>query len=531
MVAPKEPSQAYLRLFNGVNDSVSYKVNYGCPNGVNILPALGYGDIQLQAKTVEGGEVPVSVVKSKNKEETIVGVYKLQIEPQQQYCILVLPNYDRTAETVYLYNETSQEIESVVEAEEIIEKTAEARVINMSYSSTSVKTGIDEVIASGLPQLSISPYSVITACESQTSDEVIFDTNGESDTTLMSFEVLRKYSFVQIDSADKKGFKKIPVPPVLKTIETNDTAYVRVINAYWQEPSINLSVGMRNVLDTIEVGKYLAKQLEFGELGALAIPKTGRVPFTLFTSTQPAHLLYSAIGQFDANKDYLVIIHADENGKPKIAVVEENDEDQAVEFLEEGVFAQIISTSSEAESINLTLSDSDGVFLDNVKIQQGGGISVVVPIGDLNIQANSKNLNVTTRADNRLLVVISKSGRDLEMFEYQYWKMNFGSDYYTRRFINATEDIEELYIREREWEDTKDPPSAPIVQLRQGEISEPELVNRENRRAFFMYDAIDSKEEVGVVRDLIFSFNKAYTVILGGSREGTGCYLILVQEY
>ncbi len=536
MVPPKEPTQAYLRLFNGMNNSAKYRVNYGCPNGKNILPALGYGDIQLQAKTIEGGEVPISIIKTKKNEDTVVGVYKLQLEPQMQYCILVIPNYDKSAEEIFIYNELSEEIEAVFPAEEIIEKTAEARIINMSYVPTDVKTGVDEIVAQSLKPLVMSPYSLVTACESQTSDELIFDANGDSDTTMISFEVLRRYSFVQIDSADVKGFKQITVPPVSKIQETNDLCYVRVINAYWKEESMTLSMGMRNTPDGIKTGLYLASRLPFGELGETNIIHTGRIPLTLFTATQPAHLEYTAVGEFEANKSYLLIIHADEYGNPQIAVIEDDEEDGDITFLEEGVFAQFVSTATDIEKVILNLVGNGENILVDSEIPQSSSVATILPVGDINIQADGISMNLTTEKGKRLLIVISGSGSDLKMYDFQYEKLHSGSDFYSRRFINATNDIDEIFIRTKEWNERgKDDPQNPIAYAVQGGESIVEEIMMDNKQAFFVYDAVDNPKESASIKDLIFSFNKAYSIVIGGQaavkEDDPGYFVVIVQEY
>lgn len=538
-VPTRYDNQAYLRIFSGMNDSAKYSVRHGCPNGTSLLDPVGYGDIQLSPETVGSGELPISVIRQVGDKTSVIGTYNLVLDDRGDYCVLILPNYDKTEPEVFLYDEGSAEIEAVFPPDPIIEKIASVRVINMSEYPVSVTGGFGENIAPGLESLAVSDFSDVTACESQTSDELYFETEGTIDTVLTSFEVMQNYTFVSLDSADVPAGIKLRIPPSPEKPENFDSVRVRVINGISDQSSVTLSMGTRNTESGVLTGEYLARKIEFGKMTEEKAFAPGRAPLTLFTDTRPAKLLYSAYTEFEKGKDYLIIIRSDEDDNPELAVIESEETSKPVDFAAEGVFVQFASVASEIENISLELESEGLPVLNETTIPPSGVIATIVPEGQLTVKAAGKTHTVDCEIGKRLLLVAAGKADDITLFDINSSPMLTGSDFYTRRFVNATNDIETLVIRERNW--PKDWNSGPPVFgiVDKYDVSWNSEVKLENKKTFYFFDGGDVKEESCVISDLIFSFGKAYTIILAGEydpdseeeKKDNGYYLTIIQEY
>jgi hypothetical protein len=538
-MVPPDDNEAYLRIFSGMNDSAKYSVRYGCPNGASLLSPVGYGDIQIQAKTVIAGLIPVSVIRTVGSDNEVVGVYELNLEALGQYCLLVLPDYDKSGPVVYLYDEQTAEIESVIPANFITEQTSSIRVINMSSEPVSVQTDFAETIASGLQANSISDFANVTACASQTKDVLYFDTAGEIDTNETSLEVLERYTFVNLDSADVTAYKQLQIPPSLdRTKLLGDSVRIRVINGISEYGSLTLSMGTRNGGDIITTGDYLCNTLPYGEYTQENIFAPGRAPLTLFTSTQPAKLIYAANTEFKPDKDYIIIITKDSEGEPALTIIESEDTSQDVTFMQEGVFAQFVSTASGIGNINLDLTSGGKTLLAGGTISPGSIVATIVPEGELNVDASGTTYSVTADKEKRLLVVIAGDEDGLDIFDINTAPLQTGDQFYTRRFVNATNDIENMVVRELAWTDPEEVngPSIYGTALKY-EVSNISEVTLENKKTFFFFDGLTDMDHKSKISDLIFSFNKAYTIILGGEYDSKseldskGYFLTIVQEY
>jgi hypothetical protein len=324
LINPENGNEAMIRLFNGVPDSsVSYSVNFGCPNGAVLLTQQKYGKVSSKFENIRSGEIPVSILKHKNNETTIIGVYKLNIKAKGQYCLIILPYND--IEVVYLYDELSKGDNPMSPAELLIEKEADIRILNFSSESFNVKTGQDEVIVDNLESRKASDYIKIKACDSQNSDFVIFSSNSVNYTDTVSFEVLGVYNYLIADTKDKAGGQIIRIPPLYFPTKSQDEATIRVIHTAWNRSGITLSMGLRNTTQGVKTGERLVEDLQYGKISAPINVPAGYAPLTSFTATEPARLLESAIGEFVKGKSYLVIVASTPEGYDKIYIVEDSD--------------------------------------------------------------------------------------------------------------------------------------------------------------------------------------------------------------
>ena len=530
MITPRNPTDAYIRLFNGVNDSTKYLVKKGCSNGTTLLSSLSYGDIQLQAKTVFAGIVPVSIIKQYKDRDSIIGVYSLPIERLGQYTIMILPSHDKQSQDIYLYDELTQEIEAIQPVEEVLDKYAETRIINISYANISVRTGSDEIVTDNLAPLTISDYTAISACISQTSDLILFESEGEVDTNAISLGVLEQYTYVNIDSADIRAYTQVLVPPLELDFNLGDNCLVQVVNGYWKENSSSVYMGLREVNSGLITGEAIAKSLPFGELSTYYTCPSGRAPLSLFSATQPAHLLYNCITELEAGESYILLIHADENGNPKLALINERNYSTAVTFLEEGIYTNIVSVVTNTPETSVTISANGETIISDCTIPQSNSITTVLPVGSIDIIANNMTKTIISEDGKRLLVILSGSLGNEEIFNLSYPGMETGSDFYSRRFFNASNDVATIYIREDQWEDEDDDSPQIHAEIDRGTVSYPSNITLEAKKSFFIFDDPIIFEPVAQINDLIFSFNKSYTIIIAGDVDN-GYFGSILQEY
>lgn len=526
LINPENDNDAMLRLFNGNPDStVSYSVRYGCPNGNSIITQQYYGIVSTKFTAIRSGEIPVSILKHQNNETTIIGVYKLDLKAQKQYCLIVLPYND--TQIVYLYDELSKADNAMAPAELLIEKEAQIRILNFSDENYTIKTGQEEVVVDNIAPRSISNSVKVKACDSQNSDYLIFSGNNGTDTLIASFEVMGKYNCIIADNKDTPGFKKILIPPLYFPAKNQDEATIRVVHTAWKRSGITLSMGLRNTSQGTKTGERLAEDLQYGEISLPINIPAGFAPLTSFSATEPAQLLESAFGKFEAGKSYIVVVGSTKEGYDKIYIIEESEELKDITPLKTGVFTQIVAAAAGVDNINFNLS-VDGIdYLKDIILPASGIAATVIPEGEATI--NSAGVVHTTNASgyNRLLLVVSGDRSKLNIFDVNSTPMYTGNNFYRRRFLNAVYSVPEVAVKE----DKDYPPNlAPVIATSAyGKVSDISIVWLDSRKSFRFFETVEYKQ-IFKSGDLSFSFNKSYSIIFAGSAP-TGYSVIIVQEF
>jgi hypothetical protein len=526
LINPENDNDAMLRLLNGNPDSsISYSVRYGCPNGESIITRQNFGVISSKFATIRSGEIPVSILKHQNNETTIIGVYKLNMKAKGQYCLIILPYNDH--QIVYLYDELSKADNAMVPAELLIEKTAKIRIMNFSADNYTVKTGQDEVIVDNLNSHKISDYIDIKACDSQNSDYIIFSGASIIDSIPVSFEVMGIYNCIIADSSSKPGYKKILIPPLYFPTKNQDEATVRVVNTAWKRGGITLSMGLRNTAQGIKTGERLAVDLQYGEVSSPKNVPAGYAPLTSFTATEPAKLLESAIGKFDAGKSYIIVLGSSPEGYDRIYITEDADESKDLVQLKTGVFTQIVAATAGVDNVKIDLFVDGTQYLKDVTIPASGVIATVLPVGEATISSGGVTNTTNGVYYNRLLFVVSGDRNKLDIFNVNSAPLYPDNRFYRRRFLNTVYTIPEVAVKE----DKDNPPNLArvIATTAYGVVSDVSVVGQESRKSYRFFDTSQNKE-IFKSGDLSFSYNKSYSIIFAGSAP-TGYSVIIVQEF
>ncbi len=524
LINPENDNDAMVRLLNGNPDSsVSYSVRYGCPNGASLITQQYYGIVSTKFATIRSGEIAVSFLKHQNNETTIIGVYKLNMKAKGQYCLIILP-YNHS-QIIYQYDELSKGDNAMTPAELLVEKEADIRILNFSSDKYTVKTGADEVIVDNLDSEKISDYIKIKACESQNSDYIIFSGATLTDSIIASFEVMGTYNCIIADSKDTPGYKKILVPPLYFPTKNQGEATVRVVHTAWNRTGITLSMGLRNTAQGTKTGERLAEDLQYGEISLPINIPAGFAPLTSFTATEPAQLLESALGKFEAGKSYLVVLSSSPiHGYDKIYIIEDSDVSKDLTPQRTGVFTQVVAATAGVDNVKVDLFVNGIQYLKDITIPASGIIATVIPDGTLTLSSAGVVHTTDATASNRLLLVVSGDRSKIDIFDVNTTPLYPSNNFYRRRFLNAVYSIPEVAVRE-----ANAPPDIISYSTSYGKVSDISLVWLESRKSFRFFDASQNKE-IFKSGDLSFSFNKSYSIIFAGSAP-TGYSVIIVQEF
>jgi len=525
-ITPAKETDAMIRLFNGVNDSLTtYSARLGCPSGSIIASAKKYGEVMLKPYIIRSGEIPISIIKSKASKDSIVGVYKVKISAQGQYTIMILPILNSNKEEVYILDELGKNSNALVLANPIIEKTADIRIINLSKESFSVKTASEEPIATSLQSNHISNYTTVSACDAQTIDQIIFNSTNKSDTLKASFSVLEKYTAIVIDSSHKSPYKQILAEPYYLDNLLGNNSVVRVVNGVYDHKSTTVSLGSRNTSNGIKKGEPLADKLSFGKISQPVVIPSGKAPISIWTSTEPAKLLFTGLDEFKPGKSYILCILTIEEGKYSATLIEENDYAQKISFVEEGVFVQVAHAADDVDNLNIDFEYDGNNIINDITIPPTGNFATIMPIGSIKITLNGESKTITTKKGERTLIIVGGTKNKIELFTITANPFFGGKGFYARRFINTASDIDNVQITEEK--ETTDKPATIIADINKNNYSAISHVFLENRKSFWFFN---NKKEIYVAGDLSFSYGKAYSILFTGSNKN-GYKVLIMQEF
>lgn len=521
---PPRTLEAYIKFFNAYPDSsANYYFRLGCPNGEIKIPSQSYKN-QSPNTPIRSGNVAMTLLRSDFNGENIVALYEFNFQKAAQY-LLILHDDGSGKEELSIIEQSDKSTTAFKPTKILNDRNAHIRIINLSNSTVSVNKKPDNTNLGVFEPYSISSYKDISACGTLTKDifEIINPLTQEilaTDST--SLEVLQYYSILIFDS-DNPQRNKIhisqPLPPISK--ESNDIS-IRVFSAFKANFGLNISLGARyvnNAPNNYLTGEILASNLLYFKSSNISILKSGVLPITVFSSSQPTNYITSGLFETSSGKDYLLIVSSNEFNQPKLTLIEEREENKQIQFLSEGVFIQIVNAIPKFNSLSI----STGNILQSAVLTYSVSLATILPTGSNSISFSNKSINLDIDNNQRILLVATGDANNIEILNFINPSMGATSFDYRRRFINASKDYPTISISE----DTTKPPL--IDYLEYGKASPIITLNKERKVSLFFLNSANNKN-LFRIDDLLQVIGTNYTFIFT-AKVGVDTTVIVQQEY
>lgn len=524
---PENSVDAYIKLFNAFPDSTTrFSLRFGCPSGETLVSMLDYR-MSSQQVIIRSGTVPVTLVQHEGPDEYIIGLYSLDLARKGQYLLIINMDANKNPELLML-DQANITTSALTKPQIIQDRLASVRLVNLSNSGfTFKKLPEEELIPSAAPEY-ISSFRQVDACGSRYKDQ--FAAVDMSASTIyskdsISLEVLQKYTVVVYDSGSGVANSMIIAGPNTLFNTAGYNSIVRIINASSAQNAITVSLGARRYDSSASKylsGETIATKLRYGKISQAVMIPSGPAPLTVFTAFEPSSLLYCTLAQFQSDKSYLVILTNDAQGKIKMTVIDEDDADKSVEYLEQGVFTQVVHAVAGLKFVDVTL----GSILNKARIYYGSSIATVAPAGSNSININDKSADITAQADSRAMIVATAAGGSIEVHPLIYPPMGAESSNMKRKFLNFFNESKFITITE----DPKDTAKAPIAERIEYSKDVPvETLILERRISLYFLDS-DSRAVLKRLDDVLQPFGTNYSFILTG-KSGADTTVIVQQEF
>lgn len=520
-------NEAYIKMFNANPDStVSYSMNLGCPNGTSLASYLYYRKVSLM-QVVRSGEVPLSIIKKRGDQDSLVGLFAFNFAQRGQYTIIIKSN-SIGAEEILLLDDLNGSTNPLSAPTMINERFSEVRTLNFSSEPISLNKVPGDEITNGLIPYFAEKYTKISACESLYKDTLEVHIGSDlSAKTNTSFAVLEKYTVAVFDSAQKKGAKIIIADPVSLTVDQGNKAVIRVINGNYLQNGISVSIGARAVPNAkgedaergFRAGDPLASRQLFGTISGATLVEPGILPIAVFTSTEPAKLITTARLNIEAGKQYLLVMYSKESGEQLVSLIEDSKENSLIENEPAGVFVQAIHGTAGKDFVSVNFP---GLF-SNAKLNYTGSLATIVEAGTTQVQIDGITHTINATPQDRVLLISSGTKDEQEIFDITSPPLLSGSNHYIRRYINASKDTPKLNVKSND--------SLVIM----GDIpyktrSSFEKMYQEKKFSLYFENA-ESGEDLVRIDDLLLTYLKTFSIIFVGNKNLGGYSVIIQQEY
>lgn len=526
---PKNTIHTYLKVINAYPDStISFSVIEGCPNGYPVFANMGYRSVSAQ-KELRAGAYPVTITKNVGDQVEVLGLFDLVLKNDLQYLIIISEGNEGEV-VISLLDETNAEETALTRPNQIYEKSAFIRTINLSSEEVNISKMPNVMITSSLQPLSISDYDNIEACTSLSTDSISVEFMGfVSAVNALSIDVNKKYTLLVSDDGDKVAATSVVIPQAMVDYPYNDKALVRVINLANKDKEYNLSIGGRYTEgeNSSTAGENIAQRCKFAKLSHIYPIKISsgdyRIPLTLFENSSPSKLVSSLSYKFEAGKSYLAIIHKDKNDKVVLYLVEDEEVAKPVNPLPAEQFFRLINIVHNKKPIEVSL---DGV-LSNAKVEYLRSLSSVARIGENKISINGQEHYFTSNKDQRdILIALGnndlekviklKSDTDEEVTVQQKAKF---------RFMHLADGASTLMISKgTKHGDTLN------MDLKHEQLSPYYTEHRANSFSFYIYNRDEGDKLILKAEEIKIVEGKQYTIIICGNKN-VGYKVFIVQEY
>jgi hypothetical protein len=529
-----KPDFTYLKMINTIPKlNRTYSLRLGCPNGDALATGIKYKQISTQAE-VPSGFTTVSLIRTEDLKTEIVGLFNLQLKEKKQYMIVILPDASN-GEEIFLMDESSEEFHPLLPLIKETKLETTIRAINLSetdvdfikYPDTTFSNGIFE----SLQSKSLGNYINVFACGGQTPDNLACIVNGDTSSKILtSLNVSEKYTLIAFDSADAKAKTLVLAGPT--RIKSDTKSLVRVVNASRQHPQIIVSMASRDFNpysasdDSLgyRSGELLSDKTSYGKISSPKLIEPGKnLPVTIFTTTEPANLVFITTMDMVAGGRYLILVTDDySTGKTLVYLIEENDVLlNNLKPYQEGVLIQFVNLVPGIKHMNLSVNS----VLKQAKMNYGASLTTVVAEGNQKMNVNGKDSSFNAIAGKRYLFIFSGDETLLDILPFEYQPFEVSTAFYQRRFINASKEIEFISIKENKE-------SSPVVieRIAYGKSSAVQKITLDRNLSLFFVNS-NTDKALYRVDDMPFPFGKNYTIIFGGRSKDKSYSVVVQQEY
>jgi len=529
-----DTTKCYISMIN-INSEAEYRYSLvvGCPNGVTAFPAIAYMNRSVEL-AVNSGNYPVSIIRlDKDNNRTSLGLFDLQLKPMADYLFVVMGN---NPDQIKLINRRDDGPGAMTSINTISSTIAKIRTINFSASGISATKEPDNNFLPSLASMKISDYNDVTACSSDDLDSIVVKVNSKyASHSELGLVVNFKYSLLVFDSAGKAANRSMTIPNLQNVNYPANHAAIRVVHSAEGVDAFSMSLGARDDMNSsagYKAGEQLATNIMYGKVGTQVFALSGRAPISIFSATSPQKLIGSFIGRFEAGKNYLVVVTGKDEDELKVSIINEDEVNGNIKYLDEGIYSQIAHFVPERDTIRIKVDN----VLTNAKIFYSNSMATVLPLGSVSMSSEGANYTFTTQKDYRDLLVVAGSKESPEIKHVHTIRMAYNDGLYNRRVFNAAKDMPLVTVYDVDY--TNDSNASPIVvDLPYGKASDPQSVYLERKFSYYFYDKING-ELFKQVNDIAMAFGKNYTIVFGGNNKvisnDTKQYnysILLIQEY
>ncbi|MDX9791022.1 MAG: hypothetical protein RBT61_09360, partial [Candidatus Kapabacteria bacterium] len=424
---PENDYECLVKFMNAYPDTnIRFSIRAGCPGGDVLFSQNNYKQYSINPITVRSGQFNFSVIKSVTTIEGIehipLNLYSVDFQARGQYVIIAHED-DNGNPTVSILDENDLSENGFKAAEVVPVRTTEIRTINLSESNLNLTMKDGTIIDDNVAPVSIDNYMTIEACKSSTLDSIeIFADNVFKSEITKSLEVLSRYTIVVFDSADVKAGNSVLVEPLKLNVHTEGKALIRVINTLSDYDGINVSIGARKeenreeYLTGFSSGIVLARRLESAMTGQPVVINPGPAPISVFTSDEPSRLLVASNTTLEENKSYLVIVTKDATGNIKLLMIEEEEENTAIEYIKPGVFFQLVNATSDNSSLKVSIkSEQTGTdILSDADLHVTNSLATVIDQNNQTIIVNGMDFLTSATNNERVMMGVGGTAESLE---------------------------------------------------------------------------------------------------------------------
>ncbi|HRP01756.1 MAG TPA: hypothetical protein PLE30_03815 [Candidatus Kapabacteria bacterium] len=544
---PESPTQSLVKFLNAFPDTnFRYLLKFGCPSGDVLISQQSYMQYNLNPMIIESGKMSISLIKvptNNASQESFVNLYDLDINTKSQY-VLILTKVDGK-EKLLLLDENNQEVNAINEMPINSDRNTGLRVVNLSSETIDIdKYGDNSPIAQSIPSNYIDAYKNVTVCNSLAYDTLAVSYGGtESTKNSISFKVNTNYTYIVFDSLSQKASESILVENTTANLTSNN-ALLRVVNAGKFDYQLTVALGAKyeekseSYPFAYSSGTLLSSKQEFGSISNPVKISKGIIPINIFTSTEPARLIYSTRAEIDANKNYLIVITTDINNNIKVILIDESAENTQVKYLEEGIFVQLVNGIKSTDNMKVSFESQSGEsrLLQNAEINFTNSIATVIENKQQNITINGKSFVITPEKSKRTLVIASKLDDNINVVSTNSFPF-YNSNILQYRFINVS-DVDLINIK-------RDTSATAVIEegVPINTFSSYSSINREMKLTYYVYTS-NLQNYINRISDLYFTLGKSYSIIFGGQvnnncikefdrknpKTEPNCYFVILQQ-
>lgn len=526
---PEISNDAFIKVMNAYPDStVTFTITVGCPNGETLQNRLQYRSYSANANPVLSGNIAFSLIKNSEVGDEIINLYETTLLPKGQYSLIISKN-EFGEPQLLLLDELEPSRNSLTQMPVITDRNSRIRTINFSSETVTTKKATGELINADVAPQSIATYTDIPTCVSDVADTLL-TTIGDETVSLdyAALQVLKDYTLCVFDSSSSLAGKTIAVPPPVLDEPLGDRALVRVLHASAVNGGITASLGSRTDAESpayeqrrYTSGQVLAEGLSYGQLSQKTYLTPGKLPINIFTSSQPAKLLYVTLAEVEAGKSYLLVVTNDAEGKERISLIPDDTESQAVEYLEEGALVQFVHAVYNREELDLTINPP---LLEGAKMFFSGTLGTVVKKGTNSLSIGGKQFSFEADPEKRTLIIAAGEEQDFDIFKVESTPLPQNYKYHTVRFVHASKRGPQIIIRQ---DTSANAFTYGILNYRDETPPIEDVLER--KLTFYFVSSADQKKILNIMTDAFLPHGKRYTVLFAGK---PGDYnTILVQEF